>query len=68
MVRPVRELKAFRKITISPGETKEVEFILSTNDFSFYQEDLSFKAESGKFNLFVGGSSAATTKATFFLR
>ena len=68
LVRPVRELKAFRKIKLSPGETKEVEFILTANDFSFYQEDLSFKAESGNFNLFIGGSSAATEKATFFLR
>ncbi|MFM9022099.1 MAG: fibronectin type III-like domain-contianing protein, partial [Sediminibacterium sp.] len=52
------EIVIFRKAFNSrTGRTKEVEFILSTNDFSFYQEDLSFKAESGKFNLFVGGSS-----------
>lgn len=68
VVRPVRELKAFRKVQLSPGETREVEFILTAKDWSFYQEDLTLKAESGKFNLFVGGSSIATEKASFFLR
>ena len=68
VVRPVRELKAFRKVQLSPGETREVEFILTAKDWSFYQEDLTLKAESGKFNLFVGGSSIATEKASFFFR
>lgn len=68
LVRPVRELKAFQKIKLAPGESKEVTFVITKKELSFYQEDLRYIAEPGLFNVFIGGSSLATEKASFYLR
>jgi beta-glucosidase len=68
LVRPVRELKAFQKIKLAPGESKEVTFVITNKELSFYQEDLRFIAERGLFHIFIGGSSQAAAKASFYLR
>jgi beta-glucosidase len=68
LVRPVRELKAFQKIKLAPGESKEVTFVITKKELSFYQEDLRYIAEPGLFNVFIGGSSLATEKASFYLQ
>ena len=68
LVRPVRELKAFQKIKLTPGESKEVTFVITKKELSFYQEDLRFIAERGLFHIFIGGSSQAAAKASFYLR
>jgi beta-glucosidase len=36
--RPVKELKAFDKIELAPGESKQVSFVLSVRDFSYYSK------------------------------
>ena len=68
LVRPVRELKAFQKIKLAPGESREVTFVITKKELSFYLEDLRFIAEPGQFNVFIGGSSLAAEKASFYLR
>ena len=68
LVRPVRELKAFQKIKLMPGESKEVTFVITNKVLSFYQEDLRLIAEPGLFHIFIGGSSQAAAKASFYLR
>ncbi|MFN9803312.1 MAG: glycoside hydrolase family 3 N-terminal domain-containing protein [Bacteroidota bacterium] len=68
LVRPVRELKAFQKIKLTPGESKEVTFVITNKELSFYQEDLRLIAEPGLFHIFIGGSSQAAAKASFYLR
>jgi beta-glucosidase len=68
LVRPVRELKAFQKIKLAPGESREVKFVITKKELSFYQEDMRFIAEPGLFNVFIGGSSQAKEKASFYLR
>ncbi|MCA6496798.1 MAG: glycoside hydrolase family 3 C-terminal domain-containing protein [Chitinophagaceae bacterium] len=68
LVRPVRELKAFQKIKLAPGESREVKFVITKKELSFYLEDLRFIAEPGQFNVFIGGSSLAVEKASFYLR
>ncbi|MBN1952967.1 MAG: glycoside hydrolase family 3 C-terminal domain-containing protein [Bacteroidales bacterium] len=57
--RPQKELKAFEKVELKPGETKEVSMVLDVNDFSFWSPDLKeWTAEPGTFNIMVGPSSA----------
>jgi len=68
LVRPVRELKAFEKIRLMPGETKEVVFTITEKELAFYQEDLRFAAEPGQFNVFIGGHSQTTNKKSFLLK
>ncbi|MDL2215036.1 glycoside hydrolase family 3 C-terminal domain-containing protein [Dysgonomonas sp. OttesenSCG-928-M03] len=67
IVRPVKELKGFQRVNLKAGESKTVEFTLSTDDLAFYGRDLIKKAEAGDFNLWVGGNSNATLKANFSL-
>ncbi len=68
VTRPVKELKAFRKITLKAGEKQTVSFTLSKNDLSFYNSDLNFVAEPGDFEVFVGGDSQNVKKTTFTLK
>ncbi|HFA50636.1 MAG TPA: glycosyl hydrolase [Bacteroidetes bacterium] len=68
VTRPVRELKGFEKIFLKKGETREVEFTLRAEDLAFYTRDMSFKAEAGDFEIFVGGNSDAENSAKVELR
>lgn len=68
ITRPVRELKAFDKIKLKPGESKVVSFTISKQDISFYNQDLVFGAEPGEFKVYVGGNSQTTNEAKFTLR
>ena len=67
IVRPVKELKAFKKIMIKAGETKEVIFMLTKEDLSFYDANGNSIIESGKFSVFVGPNSKDTKMADFIL-
>ena len=56
--RPIKELKAFDKIELAPGESKEVSFTLNKRDFSYYSKVYDrWLAESGKFEILIGSSS-----------
>ena len=67
IIRPVKELKAFKKIMIKAGETKEVSFMLTKEDLSFYDANGNSIIESGKFSVFVGPNSRDTKMADFIL-
>lgn len=56
--RPEKELKAFTKIELKPGEKKEVVFELQERDFAYYNTKYNrWTADSGFFKLAVGSSS-----------
>jgi beta-glucosidase len=65
ITRPVRELKAFRRITLESGESEVLEFAISTDDLKFYNNEEELLLEPGKFELYVGGSSTAPLVDTF---
>ncbi len=67
LTRPVRELKAFRKIRLDPGETARVEFHLYADDLAFHGRDGRRRAEPGEFDLWIGGDSRASLGAAFTL-
>lgn len=56
--RPVRELKDFKKIFLKAGETKAIVFTIDKEKLSFYNEELQWVAEPGKFELMIGASSS----------
>lgn len=59
VLRPLKELKAFRKIALTPGEEKEVSFTITPEDLKFYDETAGeWTAEPGKFKAYIGASSA----------
>lgn len=58
VVRPEKELKAFRRITLKPGERKRVAVTLEKEAFAFYDEaKAAWVVEPGAFELRVGGAS-----------
>jgi beta-glucosidase len=65
--RPVKELRAFEKILLAPGETKEVVFHLNTKSLGFHNPDMKYVVEPGKYNLWVGNSSQSGVKLEFEL-
>ncbi|MBB4034357.1 beta-glucosidase [Dysgonomonas hofstadii] len=65
VVRPVKELKGFQRVFLKAGESKTIEFQLTTDDLAFYGRDLIKKAEAGDFNIWVGGDSNAILKGSF---
>jgi beta-glucosidase len=67
VTRPVKELKGFKKVMIKKGETKEVSFSLKSSDLAFYTLDMTYKAESGDFKVFVGTNSADCLEGSFTL-
>ncbi|MBQ6198579.1 MAG: glycoside hydrolase family 3 C-terminal domain-containing protein [Bacteroidales bacterium] len=65
VTRPVRQLKGFERITLGPGESREVEFTICKETLSFYRQDMTWGPESGDFNIFIGGASDCTKNASF---
>lgn len=58
VLRPVKELKGFEKISLAPGETKQVTFTITADMLKYFDEAThSWKAEAGKFTAYVGSSS-----------
>lgn len=57
--RPVKELKDFKKVTIEPGQTVEVEFVITPDKLMFFDDAAhQWVAEAGEFTAHVGSSSA----------
>jgi len=64
--RPVRELKAFRRVSLKPGERQTVTLALDTNDLGFWSPQTHrWSIEPGPFDLWVGADSSATQHTTF---
>ncbi len=57
IVRPVLELKDFRKLKLKAGESKTITFFIDREKLSFYNQQLKWVAEPGDFELMIGASS-----------
>ena len=68
ITRPVKELKGFQKVSLKPGESKNITFTISENDLKFYNSDLKFVAEPGDFKVFIGSNSRDVKEASFLLK
>ena len=56
--RPVKELKAFKKVALKAGESKVLNFSLDDKAFAFYDvESHDWKVNPGQFNIYVGASA-----------
>ncbi len=64
VTRPIKELKGFRRITLDPGESKTVEFILGPEELSFLGRDMRRIVEPGTFKIMAGGNSADLIETT----
>ncbi|SFC37667.1 beta-glucosidase [Cupriavidus sp. OV038] len=68
VVRPVKELKDFRKVMLKPGESRVVSFPIGEDKLRFYNGKLEYVAEPGDFNVQVGLDSASVRQQRFTLQ
>ncbi|WP_288391991.1 beta-glucosidase BglX [uncultured Herbaspirillum sp.] len=68
VVRPVKELKDFRKLMLQPGEEQEVQFSIDRKALSFYNAKLEYVAEPGEFQVQIGLDSKDVKTASFNLQ
>ena len=69
VVRPVKELKAFQKVYLQPGETRNVTLTIGSDALSYYDENTSkWRADAGKYEALIGtASNKLSTNYTFRL-
>lgn len=64
--RPVRELKGFQRVTLQPGESREVTLGLDTDELSFWSPQTHQRSiEPGTFDLWIGTDANAKDHSTF---
>lgn len=68
IVRPVKELKAFKKEFFKPYEVKHVKFNIDVNMLKFWNQKLEYVAERGTFKVFIGTDSENTLEEKFELK
>lgn len=66
--RPVKELKGFKKISLKAGASQTITFTITEEMLRFYNNELEFKSEPGKFNVFIGADSDTKNVAEFELK
>lgn len=58
VIRPVKELRGFEKVSLKPGETKKVTFTLSKRAFAYFNaEHMEWEVESGQYEIMIARSS-----------
>jgi beta-glucosidase len=65
---PVRRLRGFERVTLTPGQSRTVTFTLDKSDFGFYDNRARFVVEPGQIDVYAGDSSAATLTKSFTVR
>lgn len=67
VVRPVKELKGFRKVTLEPGQEERVSFEIDGSMLRFLTENDRWESEPGEFEAFVGTDSSTVNCVKFWL-
>lgn len=69
LIRPVKELKAFCKVALQPGETKTVQFTITDDMLSFFDPEAhQWTVEPGVFDLLIGASSGDIRQSVAYKR
>ncbi|WP_373876516.1 glycoside hydrolase family 3 N-terminal domain-containing protein [Paenibacillus spongiae] len=67
-VRPLRELKAFEKTALMPGESKDIVFEITEEMLRYHHSDLQYKSDPGQFMVMVGPNSRDVQELKFVLK
>ena len=68
VTRPVKQLKGFERITLQPGESRQVRFEVRVKELGFIGPDMGYVVEPGAFTVWVGPSSAEGLEDAFEVR
>jgi beta-glucosidase len=64
LTRPVKELKAFERVTLAPGETRTLRFTLDERAFHFWNAEMKRVVEPGEFEIMAGPNSVDLKSTT----
>lgn len=64
ITRPVKELKAFRRVSLQPGASTTVEFTLAKQAFAYWNEAMKYVVEPGEFTIMTGPNSVDLKSTT----
>ncbi|MDR6721630.1 beta-glucosidase [Paenibacillus amylolyticus] len=67
VVRPVKELKGFKKVKLAAGEAKEISFKITAKDLAFWNLNKKNEVEPGDFKVYIGSNSYHVKEALFEL-
>ena len=68
IARPVQELKGFERISLKPGESRNVTFTIDAELLKFYNSDLKDVCEPGEFEVMVGTNCREVQRQKFTLK
>ena len=57
VTRPVKELKGFKRVSLKPGQEREVDFDITPDMLAYYNLNMNWVVEPGDFRVMVGSSS-----------
>lgn len=58
IARPIKELKAYKKVFVPANSSRTITFEISASMFKFYNQQLEYTVEDGDFEIFIGNSSS----------
>lgn len=67
LMRPIRELKQFKKPFIKKGESVVLTFLLGYEELGFYDENGEYLLEKGEFDIFIGENCLTENKVSFWV-
>jgi beta-glucosidase len=65
VTRPVKALKGFKRVSLQPGESRHLKFVLGPAELGFYNQAMQFVVEPGAFDLMVSDGSQDGLKSSF---
>ena len=65
--RPVRQLKGARRVHLKPGETVNVQFLVTTKDLAFYNQRMQLLTEPGTFHFWIAPDSVRGIEGKFIV-
>ncbi len=68
VTRPIKELKAFKKVALQPGSSMQVGLDITPDSLAFHDIDMKYVVEPGEFTIMVGTSSRDCDLQTLTLR
>jgi beta-glucosidase len=65
VTRPVKALKGFKRVSLQPGESRHLKFVLGPAELGFYNQAMQFVVEPGTFDAMVSDGSEDGLKSSF---
>jgi beta-glucosidase len=68
VVRPVKELRGFKKISLNPGQKQTVTFKLNTADLAYHNQAMKLVTDPGKYKIWIGKNAAEGLQSSFEIK